>query len=641
MSVQTGAPETRLPSFLGPFQARPYATLFVLCMIFYLPGLFSLPPLDRDESRFAQASKQMLETGDYVNIRYLTGARNKKPAGIHWMQAGTAYLAGGPEKAGIWAYRLPSVVGATIAIFLLYWAGCRLFGRDVAFLAAGLMAGTMSIVAETNISKTDGVLIATVIAAQGALARYYLHAHNANRMNEGAPGLGTALIFWIAIGISALIKGPIGPMVIGVTVLALSLTGGRGWSFLESLNWRFAFIILGVLVLLHPIYGTVTYVMNGEADFLQAFVLYPLVTVAMVLGRGALQGMDWSWLTGIRWRMGLLIVAAIFLPWGLAILFETQGAYYEESIGKDLVGKVVSAQESHGAPPGYYLLLVTLTFFPASIFLWPALRHAWRERFTPAVHFCLAWLIPTWALFESFPTKLPHYSLPAYPALALLVAATVMAAVHQREILISALGRINLGVWLVLGLMISAAASLLPYLLGDGLEPWSIPLSIIGAVLVIAVAIAAWRGAFVAAAAGSVVAAAALFAPLLEIALPNVDRLAVSPRIASMLEKHYGPDKAKWPWIASTGYVEPSLVFLVGTKTVLATAKGAADYLEKSPDPENTVALVESRNEERFRRRLDAKGQTVTPIDTVEGFNYSNGRAVTITLYRLADGADE
>ena len=52
-----------------------------------LPGALRLPPIDRDESRYAQATKQMLETKDFVRIRFQDEPRNKKPAGVHWMQA--------------------------------------------------------------------------------------------------------------------------------------------------------------------------------------------------------------------------------------------------------------------------------------------------------------------------------------------------------------------------------------------------------------------------------------------------------------------------------------------------------------------------------------------------------------------------
>ncbi len=561
--------ETGASAIWAFIKRHPRAMLVALCLTMFLPGMFSLPPLDRDESRFAQASKQMLETGDYVNIRFLRGARNKKPAGIHWMQAASAALAGGPEKAGIWAYRVPSALGALIAVLLLYWAGRRLFDDETALIAAGLLGASMALIAETNISKTDGVLIATVIAMQAVLIKRYLHARGANRLAETEPGLWHAVLFWVALSVSILIKGPIAPMVIGLTIVAISL-----------------------------------------AD------------------------KDWSWLKGLRPAMGTAIVLALCLPWGLAIWFETSGVYYEESIGKDLAAKVLSAQESHGAPPGYYLALVTLTFFPGSLFLWPAVRHAWRERLDPAIRYCLAWAIPTWIAFECFPTKLPHYSLPAYPALALMTAAAIALAMRGKgEVLTSALGRVNLAVWTLLGLTLATFASLGPVIYGEGLRPWSLPLSLLGAGLVFTVTVFALRRRFLAATGTAVIAAAVLFGSILEITLPNLDRLKVSPRLTAAVETHYGEDHLAWPVIASTGFVEPSLVFLTATTTRLVTPHTAAEHLRDQPDG---IAMIEARKERKFRARLDELGIEVEAFDKVEGHNYSNGQDVSITLYRRA-----
>src|SRR5438874_4424253 len=86
-----------------------------------LPGLIALPPLDRDESRFAQATAQMVETGDYVNIRYQDQPRDKKPVGIHWLQAASVQLTSSVEKREIWAYRLPSLIGAMVAAAACAW----------------------------------------------------------------------------------------------------------------------------------------------------------------------------------------------------------------------------------------------------------------------------------------------------------------------------------------------------------------------------------------------------------------------------------------------------------------------------------------------------------------------------------------
>src|SRR6516164_1199087 len=100
-------------SFLRDISHRqPLALLLILCALAWLPGFFTLPPLDRDESRFAQATKQMLETGDFVNINLGSGPRYEKPVGIYWMQAASTAVLGGGERDAIWTYRVPSFLGA-------------------------------------------------------------------------------------------------------------------------------------------------------------------------------------------------------------------------------------------------------------------------------------------------------------------------------------------------------------------------------------------------------------------------------------------------------------------------------------------------------------------------------------------------
>jgi hypothetical protein len=72
-------------------ERAPRLALVLLCLCLYLPGFFTVPALDRDEARFAQASRQMVESGDYVNIRVGSEERNKKPVGIHWAQVAVVH----------------------------------------------------------------------------------------------------------------------------------------------------------------------------------------------------------------------------------------------------------------------------------------------------------------------------------------------------------------------------------------------------------------------------------------------------------------------------------------------------------------------------------------------------------------------
>src|SRR5579885_642257 len=106
---------------------RPYLLLVCLCTALYLPGLTSIPPLDRDEARFAQATRQMLETGDFLRIRFQEEARNKKPAGIYWLQAAAVDAFSTPRSTAIWPYRLPSVAAALLAAVLVFAFGKGMF----------------------------------------------------------------------------------------------------------------------------------------------------------------------------------------------------------------------------------------------------------------------------------------------------------------------------------------------------------------------------------------------------------------------------------------------------------------------------------------------------------------------------------
>src|SRR5579862_147362 len=108
---------------------RPYALLILVCLGLYLPGIAAIPPLDRDEARFAQATRQMLETGDFLRIRFQDEARNKKPAGIYWMQAAAVSLVSSAEATAIWPYRLPSLLGAIGAVLTTFAFGAALFGE--------------------------------------------------------------------------------------------------------------------------------------------------------------------------------------------------------------------------------------------------------------------------------------------------------------------------------------------------------------------------------------------------------------------------------------------------------------------------------------------------------------------------------
>ncbi len=92
------------------------------------------------------------------------------------------------------------------------------------------------------------------------------------------------------------------------------------------------------------------------------------------------------------------------------------------SLGGDFATKLIGEQETHGGPYGYYAMLMHLTFWPGSLALLPGIVLGITRRREPAIRYLLLWAATAWLMFEIAPTKLPHYVLPAYPALAALCA---------------------------------------------------------------------------------------------------------------------------------------------------------------------------------------------------------------------------
>lgn len=542
--------------------ARAVIILLVFCMLAFLPGLTRIPPIDRDEARFAQATKQMVETGDYVDIRFQDEVRYKKPVGIYWLQAVSVKIGsalGVPNaELKIWLYRLPSFIGASGGVLLTYWAALAFASRRAAMLAGIMMAGSILLGVEARLAKTDAMLFLTVVAAMGALARIYL--------GEGAKGHRKWIlpgIFWTALAGGMLIKGPLILMVVGLTVVSL-----------------------------------------------------------IAFDRHA------RWLPALKPVVGVLWFILLVLPWFLAIMLKSGNAFFSQSVGDDLLSKVATGQESHGAPPGYYLVLFFVTFWPASIFsglVAPAIWRDWRQAET---RFLLAWLIPSWIVFELVATKLPHYVLPLYPAIAILMAARIVKNDLSRQI------------WLERGALWWFAVPLLVGLgaiigLGwFGGKPGI--LSMIFAAAAIIFGFRAWwlygvdgpERSMLRAATASILLSVAVYARI----IPFLPNLFPSPVIARALQD----TGCTSPLAAAAGYHEPSLVFLVGTQTLLTDGAGAAEFLRNGSC---RFALIETRHERSFAQRADAIGLRYTPLPRVEGINIGGGRNLSIAIFRSGDGS--
>jgi len=535
------------------------ATVFLTLvgLIFFLPGFFTIPAIDRDEARFAQATKQMVETGDFVDIRFQDDVRYKKPVGIYWLQSAaveTAAALGLPRaQLRIWLYRVPSLIVAIGAVLLTYWAALSFVTRRGAALAALMMCSCVLLGAEARLAKTDAMQLLAVTAAMGAMARVYLSWQRGE--DPAHPSWGPPAIFWTALAVGILLKGLI-VMFVGLTIAALA-----------------------------------------------------------ILDRSA----AWFWRMRPVWGLTWLLV--LVLPWFVLIFMRAGDAFFADSVGGDMLSKL-AAQESHGAPPGLYLLLFWVTFWPGAPLAGMAAPAVWRARREPGAQFLLAWLIPSWIVFEAVLTKLPHYVLPLYPAIAILTVGALERRVLSRS-------------WLIRGaawwFAIPAIASVIVIVAAIKLTHQPVfPAWPLLAVAMIFGLVAWWlfeESRAERSLLNAVIAAALLAAGVYGVVIPSLTTLFPSAEVARALRNVV----CVGPKAAAAGFQEPSLVFMTGTDTLLTDGSGAADFLAQGSC---RFALVESRSERGFIQRAEAIGLRYNAPTRIDGYNISQGRAVSIAIFR-------
>ncbi|MCM5560272.1 glycosyltransferase family 39 protein [Pleomorphomonas sp. JP5] len=553
---EDGAPVAPAASRKGwAFAHSHLVNLLVLTFVtlaLLAPGISSLPLTDRDEALYVQASHQMLETGDWVDIRFQDEPRYKKPVGIYWIQAATAELSGYAAAAPLWVYRLPSLVGAVLVVLFTYGIGATL-GTARAGLFAGLLsASTMLIGFEARIAKTDAMLCATVLAAEFALARAYVDQARARSFPRNA-------LFWTAMGIGVLIKGPITPLVAALTLLAI-------WAKERSTTlWR-----------------------------------------------------SLSPLKGIVW---MLLLA---LPWLIAIGWISGGAFFSQAVGRDMLGKVASGQESHGAPPGMHLLVALGTFWPLSTLAPLAVVQAWKTRREPAIFFLIAWALPGWIVFEAVATKLPNYVLPFMPALAVLIGLLLDTGI---------LGAARRGwrvsvAFIAIGSLLVGFGLNIAFLVYQGYASWQ---GLVGAVVIAGLGLSASRllasGRLRSGLVAMVAASGGLMLLGYVILLPAARQIWLSDDLADAVAATRQCDA---PAISIAGYGEPSTVFRLGTGVVRAGVSGVAESFRSN---DCAIAIVPQEARGEFLTALGDVETAPEPAATVTGRNLNGMKLRTMLLF--------
>lgn len=526
------------------------ALLVVLCAVLYLPGINRIPPLDRDEPRYTQASRQMVETGDYTKMYFQERFRNRKPIGIYWLQSASVNLLGGERVRNlIWPYRIPSVLCAIGSVLLVFRLGFLLLGRPQGLMAALMMAVTPLLLAIARVGTTDSALLFVTTTAQYNLIRIYL----ANRGKEPS-ATRNMIVFWLALGVGILVKGPITPLIALLTASSL-----------------------------------------------------------MILHR------DKTVLKGLRPLVGIPLMLAVVLPWLISIQIATDGAFLQDSFGSDFGKKLLSGQESHGAPPGFYILMMAVTCWPASLLVIPALVDAWKHRRTQIITTIgFSWIIPYLILIELTPTKLPHYILCIYPPIILLCIRFAWDGLPETldNWILRAVHWVYTRLWILFFplaacvLLLSAVVNRMPLLslfAGSALAFCAFIL------------IKLSRKSPLCRLFATIPLLALMSLLVFGVVMPQLSSLWVSQSAARV----FWQIKAEHPTarLYAVGYREPSLVFLTETGTRLCRK----DVIKAEYGP-NMVAFLP----------LDMAAEINHPlikIATVEGINYSKGKVVKAGIY--------
>ena len=353
-----------------PPAIRNFIVIFLGALLLHVAGTWIIPLVDRDEPRFAEASREMRERSDYVIPWFNDKYRFDKPAFIYWTQIASYHFLGENDFAA----RLPSAVAAALTAVLLYGWGRRAGGERVGWWAALIFTLCLQVFLHAKAAVADMWLVFFVTAAHWAgyeLLADSLGQHASFKSERRLKYW--RLLFYVALGFGFLAKGPLAWLPL-LTVLSTKLFA-RG----NSLCRRFWFVT------------------------------------------------------------GMLGAVAIVCTWGIPALIYTNGDFFRVGIGRHVVERSFNVMEGHGANSWntylaampFYFVTVFLSFFPWSIKLPRLTKHLWRRR-DATDNYLISGILIVFVIMSLVKTKLPHYTLPAFPLLALLLARHLFVVGSER-----------------------------------------------------------------------------------------------------------------------------------------------------------------------------------------------------------------
>ena len=546
-----------------------FGSLIILIILALFSGQYSIPPIDRDEARFAQASSQMIQSGDYVNIKFQDEMRAKKPIGIYWLQAISAKIFG---QENIGSYRIPSLLSSIITLAFVGLITRLIFPLYQSLIVTLLFASSILFMGEAHLAKTDATLLCLICVQQYFLLKIILDRDNTFKVKYLYPA-----IVWLAFSFGVLVKGPLSIAILFPTVIAFSIIQ-KSISLIKSL----------------------------------------------------------------RPMLGFLICTLVILPWFLAIDEATNGMFLQKAFQEDFFSKLESGQEGHGALPGTHLLTLSISIWPIAAFLPCLILFSLQNKSNIIIKFLICWVLPFWFIIELIPTKLFHYSLPVLPALAILAVGGLLQfksnIKKMKSVLLRKITYITSVLFSFGGIVLSGGIfyisskfniendliltffTMLLVLIAIVIFILSHTLIFNFKILYLDISKNFYNILF------AIIALGSIFNIInYNFVLPKLDYLYPSKAIIMKLKK------IKADAIASSGYHEPSLVFLLNGNVLLSDPHEVAIFMAEG---KNNVALIEKNDLKQFLETTNDLNLKINEISIVKGFNIAKGRHVEIYIFQ-------
>ena len=398
---------------------------------------------DEDEPIYATCAREMLQRNDWVVPRFNGTLFPEKPPLMFWTMIAGFKVFGINEFGS----RVGSAILGILTALATYHLGRRLFSAKV-----GLWAGL--------------IIPATFIFTVSARAATV----------DCALALVTLLSVYCFVLSEA---GKIAPLPVGDGAIRDCL---RGWFWLALMYACFGVAVLakGPIGLLLPAAGIGFYVM--VVNHLRRIDAKPRTRMR---NRG-LRGLVWTAglvnpLNFLRslWQLrpltGCVVVLLVAAPWYILVDQRTHGEFTAQFFSMFNLRPFSQPFLGHRGPFWYHLPVLLIGFFPWSVFMGPTLidwtqrirqRHPWW----PAYLLLACWSAAFFIFWSICKTKLPHYLLPIYPALALATAAFVDHWLAEPAILGRRSVWIAWGITIVVGLGFVGAFPILAtlFLPGEG-----------------------------------------------------------------------------------------------------------------------------------------------------------------------------